>query len=63
MGRAIHPFQMLGDGDVLFAATTAEVENPRLPLNTLAVLASELAYDAVLSSIQPESEPRPGARR
>jgi len=54
---------MLGDGDVLFAATTAEVENPRLPLNTLAVLASELAYDAVLSSIQPESEPRPGARR
>ncbi|CAN5426860.1 P1 family peptidase [soil metagenome] len=51
MGRAIQPFQMQADGDVLFAATTAEVENPRLPLNTLAVIASELAFDAVLSSI------------
>jgi len=63
MARAIQPFQMQADGDVLFAATTAEIENPRLPLNTLAVLASELAYDAVLSSIQPGSELRPGTRK
>ncbi len=64
MARAIHPFQMQADGDVLFAATTAEIENPRLPLNTLAVIASELAYDAVLSSIpRDESETRPGVQR
>ncbi|MDQ3686750.1 MAG: P1 family peptidase [Acidobacteriota bacterium] len=63
MGRVIQPFQMQADGDVLFAATTAEVENPRVPLNTLAVLASELALDAVLSSIPSEAEVRPGARR
>ena len=63
MGRAIQPFQMQADGDVLFAATTAEVENARLPLNTLAVLASELAYDAVLSSIPREAVVIPGARR
>ena len=63
MGRAIQPFQMQADGDVLFAATTAEVENARLPLNKLAVLASELAYDAVLSSIPREAVVRPGARR
>lgn len=64
LARAIHPFQMLGDGDVLFAATTAEIENPRLPLNTLAVIASELAYDAVLSSIpRGELETRPGVQR
>ncbi|MBA2647571.1 MAG: P1 family peptidase [Pyrinomonadaceae bacterium] len=63
MGRAIQPFQMQADGDVLFAATTAEVENARLPLNTLAVLASELAYDAVLSCIPREAVVIPGARR
>ncbi|MCP9496291.1 MAG: hypothetical protein MSG64_17755 [Pyrinomonadaceae bacterium MAG19_C2-C3] len=34
-----------------------------LPLNALAVIASDLAYDAVLNSIPRESEQRPGARR
>ena len=63
MARAIQPFQMQADGDVLFAATTAEVENPRLPLNTLAIIASDLAHDAVLSSIPREAEAAPGARR
>ncbi len=58
MGRAIQPFQMQGDGDVLFAATTAEVENSRLALNTLAILASEAAHDAVLSSIPRETGSR-----
>ncbi|MDQ3258284.1 MAG: P1 family peptidase [Acidobacteriota bacterium] len=63
MGRVIQPFQMQADGDVLFAATTGEVENARLPLGTLALLTSEAAYDAVLSSIPREPEFRPGARR
>lgn len=63
MARAIQPFQMQADGDVLFAATTAEVDDPRLNLNTLAIIASDLAHDAVLSSIPPDTPAAPGARR
>ncbi len=63
MGAVIQPFQMQADGDVLFAATTGEVENPRLPLNALATLAAEAAKDAVLSSIPRESESQPNGRR
>lgn len=50
MARAIQPFHTYGDGDVLFAVTTNEVENPLLNLTDLGVLASELAWDAVLRS-------------
>jgi 6-aminohexanoate-oligomer endohydrolase len=53
MARAIHPFHALPDGDVLFAVSTAEVENPALDATTLAVVASELAWDAVLASFDP----------
>jgi 6-aminohexanoate-oligomer endohydrolase len=52
MARAIHPFHALTDGDVLFAATTNEVENERLDSLTLGVLASELAWDAVLAAVR-----------
>ena len=52
MARAIHPFHALTDGDVLFAATTNEVENDDLDSVTLGVLASELAWDAVLSAVR-----------
>lgn len=51
MGRSIHPYATTNDGDVLFAATTAEVENPDLPVEDLGLLASEVAWDAVLSSV------------
>jgi L-aminopeptidase/D-esterase-like protein len=51
MARAIHPFHALTDGDVLFAATTNEVENAELDSLTLGVLASELAWDAVLAAV------------
>jgi len=51
MARAIHPFHALTDGDVLFAATTNEIENEALDSVTLGVLASELAWDAVLSVV------------
>jgi hypothetical protein len=34
---------------VLYTVTTAEVENPRLDVTTLGVVASELAWDAVLT--------------
>jgi 6-aminohexanoate-oligomer endohydrolase len=51
MARAIHPFHALTDGDVLFAATTNEVENGALDSLTLGVVASELAWDAVLAAV------------
>lgn len=49
MARCIQPFHSMSDGDVLFAVTTGEVENDRLNLTDLGLLASELAWDAVLS--------------
>jgi 6-aminohexanoate-oligomer endohydrolase len=54
MARAIQPFHALVDGDVLFAVTTAEIENPDLTSLSLGVVASELAWDAVLSSVAEE---------
>ena len=48
MGRAIQPFHTPYDGDVLWAVTTGEVQNPDLNDVTLGVIASELAWDAVL---------------
>jgi 6-aminohexanoate-oligomer endohydrolase len=51
MARAIQPFHALVDGDVLYAVTTAEVDDPALTSTSLGVLASELAWDAVLASI------------
>jgi len=50
MARAIHPFHALPDGDVLYAVTTAEVENPGVDPIGLSVVASDLAWDAVLRS-------------
>ena len=60
MNRAIQPFATEEDGDVLYAVTTDEVENKSLSYIDMNVLASELAWDAVLSSV-PElpAEPAP----
>jgi 6-aminohexanoate-oligomer endohydrolase len=52
MARAIHPFHAVTDGDVLFAATTNEVEDETLDSLMLGVLASELAWDAVLAAVR-----------
>ena len=51
LARAIQPFHALVDGDVLYAVTTREVDNAALPATNLGVLASELAWDAVLASV------------
>lgn len=51
MSRAIQPFATREDGDVLYAVTTDEVENASLSYADLGVIASELAWDAVLSSV------------
>jgi L-aminopeptidase/D-esterase-like protein len=50
MARAIQPFHALEDGDVLFAVSTGTVESdPLLDTTALGVVASEVAWDAVLS--------------
>jgi L-aminopeptidase/D-esterase-like protein len=59
MARAIQPFATERDGDVLYAVTTDQVENANLSAQDLALMASEVAWDAVLASV-PELE-RPGA--
>jgi 6-aminohexanoate-oligomer endohydrolase len=55
LARAIQPFHALFDGDVLYTVSTAEVANEELPAMSLGVVASELAWDAVLSCVD-ESE-------
>ena len=49
MSRCIQPFHGLDDGDVLYAATTSEIENPALPPSVLSAIASEVAWDAILT--------------
>jgi 6-aminohexanoate-oligomer endohydrolase len=51
LSRAIQPFHTLTDGDVLYALTTGEIEEDNLNEEALAVIASELAWDAVLSCL------------
>ena len=51
MARAIQPFHAITDGDVLYAVTTNEVEAPDLDDTSFGVLASETAWDAVLSCV------------
>lgn len=52
MARAIHPFHGLSDGDVLYAASVGQVEDARVNAYQLAAMASECAWDAVLSSFR-----------
>jgi L-aminopeptidase/D-esterase-like protein len=56
MARAIQPFATQGDGDTLIAATTGQVEVEGLSFRDVGVLASEVAWDAVLASV-PELPP------
>jgi L-aminopeptidase/D-esterase-like protein len=52
MARAIQPFHALEDGDVLFAVSTGAVaSDPLLDTTALGVVASEVAWDAVLSLV------------
>jgi L-aminopeptidase/D-esterase-like protein len=51
MSRALQPFHTLADGDILYTVTTAEVQNEALDPVMLAVIASEVAWDAVLASV------------
>ena len=52
MAQAIQPFHTIQDGDILFTATTGAVENEALQSATdFGLVASELAWDAVLNSL------------
>ncbi len=50
MGRAIQPFATVFDGDVLYAVSTNELEEQVMQPHDLGVLASEVMWDALLSS-------------
>lgn len=58
MARAIQPFATINDGDVLYAVSTAEDIDPVMPVSDLGVMASEVMWDAILSSVpdQPVAE-------
>ena len=49
LARAIDPFHTMYDGDVLYAITTNEIDPAPLKYNEVSYIASELAWDAVLS--------------
>src|SRR5215207_7603394 len=53
MARAIQPFHTPDDGDILFTVSTAEVAADDVDSTALGVIASELAWDAVLASYDP----------
>ena len=53
MARAIQPFHTLFDGDVLYAVSTGQVEAVSLDDVGLGIVASELAWDAILSAVRP----------
>jgi 6-aminohexanoate-oligomer endohydrolase len=52
MHRGIQPFHTMNDGDVLFAMTTDEVDLVSVKPTGLGTLASEVAWDAVLSAVE-----------
>lgn len=58
MARALQPFATELDGDVLYAVSTGELEEKpgatQMPAIELGVIASELMWDAVLSSVPPQ---------
>lgn len=52
MARVIQPFHTLDDGDVLWAVSTGEIPaNEGLPVTALGLIASEVAWDAVLRAV------------
>jgi 6-aminohexanoate-oligomer endohydrolase len=53
MARAIQPFHTPDDGDILFTVSTGEVAADDVDSTALGVVASELAWDAVLSCYEP----------
>ena len=53
MARAIDPFHTFADGDILYFASTRELENPNFGDASVGVAASDLAWDATLNCFEP----------
>lgn len=58
LGRGIQPFATQFDGDVLYAVSTQELEEQAFSSPALGVIASEVMWDALLSSV-PEQPTAP----
>ena len=51
-GRAIRPYHTTGDGDQLFAVSTARVQRPDLPITIIGALAADLVADAIVRAVR-----------
>ncbi|MEO8075878.1 MAG: P1 family peptidase [Acidobacteriota bacterium] len=51
-GRAIRPYHTTGDGDQLFAVSTAKIQRPDLQLTVLGALAADLIADAIVRAVR-----------
>lgn len=54
MARALQPFATIYDGDVLYAVSTQELEQQVMAPAELGTIASEVMWDAILSSVPPQ---------
>jgi L-aminopeptidase/D-esterase-like protein len=50
--RAIRPYHTTGDGDSLFAVSTARVQRPDVPLTVLGSLAADLVAEAIVRGVR-----------
>jgi L-aminopeptidase/D-esterase-like protein len=49
--RAVRPYHTTGDGDQLFAVSTATIDRPDLPLTALGALAADVVADAIVRGV------------
>jgi len=50
--RAIRPYHTTGDGDQLYAASTAAITRPNIPLTVLGALAADVVADAIVRGVR-----------
>jgi L-aminopeptidase/D-esterase-like protein len=50
--RAIRPYHTTGDGDQLFAVSTAAIERPDLPLTAIGSIAADLMSEAIVRAVR-----------
>lgn len=50
--RAIRPYHTTGDGDQMFAVSTARVQRPDLPLTAVGALAADVVADAIVRAVR-----------
>lgn len=62
LARALQPLNTPWDGDTTFAATTGEVSNPAVGEIGVAMIAGDLAWDAVLAAAQHAEDDPPAGR-